>query len=861
MFNNQIIAGAAGQGGGSFYSYTLDQSLRLQNGVTQNLTVSSAFPTATDRKKVTISFWYKRSLGSSNAEHAVRAGANGLIIRFNTNGTTYLYDLGAGSGGWQVTSTTTNRRLRDPSAWYHFALILDSTQATDSDRAKLYVNGELWSLSTWSVGAGASRYPNLNASFNWHTGSSATVLTTGTSALKGYASEFLSIDGQDVTINDLGETVNGVWVPKEYTGSFGNAGFHLDFANSSAIGNDVSGNNVDFTADAGFDAHDVVPDSPTNNFATWNPIGRMFGTANTPNTTEGTLRAATAGNSTHIVSTFGIGPSDTQGYYWEVKAISLDTARSYVGILAPEGGASTASAGSYQFYKKFVLNMNGNLYGNNDVSSTNVVALTSWTTNDILMFAYKDGKFWIGKNGTWMNSGDPAAGTGDLVAQDGGRPSDRGDVTWFPYAGFNSTYTANFGQDGTFAGTETAGGNSDENGVGDFKYSVPSGFLAMCSANRPELAIGPNSTTTNEQNFNTVLYTGDGTSSNAITGVGFQPDFVWIKTRNGTASHALFDSVRGADNVLRSNGTDEENASAISTATYGGLTSFDSDGFTVDDGSDGTFDATNGSSDTYVSWNWKAGGTASTIAVDTYSAGVPSIASSVSANQDAGFSVVSYSGVNTATSQTSTIGHGLASAPELIICKRLNAAQSWSVGSTIIDNFTTSNVYSLDSTSSPATTWADEWGANPTSTVFTTGYSNRTNISGGTFIAYCFHSVEGFSKVGTYYGNTTAYSNGVFVYTGFRPAFVMTKAYGTNSAWVITDNERNGDYNGDMKRLIANTSAADASFDTNVHMEFYSNGFSVHATTASSNENRINQQAFYVYLAFAQAPFKYANAR
>ena len=194
---------------------------------------------------------------------------------------------------------------RDPSAFYHFALILDSTQATASDRVKFYINGELWSLSAWSVGAGASRYPNLNASFNWHTGSTAKVLTTGVSALHGYVAEFMSIDGQDVTIDGLGETVNGVWVAKEYTGSFGNAGFHLDFANSSAVGNDVSGNNVDFTADSGFAAHDVVPDSPTNNFAVLNPLQNSGGGGTwyaQATLSEGNLKASLPANSESVAS-------------------------------------------------------------------------------------------------------------------------------------------------------------------------------------------------------------------------------------------------------------------------------------------------------------------------------------------------------------------------------------------------------------------------------------------------------------------------------------------------------------------------------------------------------------------------------
>ena len=704
-----------------------------------------------------------------------------------------------------------------------FTTIVDTTESTAADRIRLYVNGTRLTNITNTNG-----YPAQNSDLYVNTSGLAHYIgeTHHNSAdyrLDAYLAEVNFVDGTAAEPSNFGETKDGIWVPKSYSGSYGTNGFYLPFDDSSAIGDDESGNNNDWTAN-NLAAHDVVPDSPTNNFATWNPIGRMYGTLYSPTTSEGNLKAATAGNSTHVVSTFGIEPSDTQGYYWEVKAISLDTARSYLGILAPEGGASGASIGSYQFYKKFVLNRDGSLFANNDVSATNTVALTSWTTNDILMFAYKDGKFWIGKNGTWMNSGDPAAGTGDLVAQDGGRPSDRGDVTWFPYCGYNSTYTANFGQEGTFAGTETAGGNSDENGVGDFKYSVPSGFLALASSNLPEPTIGPNSSEQADDYFNTVLYTGNGTGQ-SITGVGFQPDWVWLKTRSVGYQHSLYDSVRGGQYRLASDQTvaEVDNSSA-------NLQSFDADGFTV-----GTLINDNQNSVTYVSWNWKAGGTA-------VSNTDGSITSNVSANQDSGFSIVSYEG----TGSNATVGHGLSSAPELIIIKERDNANGWAVS---IKGDAT-DFLRLDTTVAQSDDAAVFNDTAPTSTVFSIGTAAMVNRD--SMIAYCFHSVEGFSKVGSYVGNGNA--DGTFVFTGFRPAWLLIKETGNANSWEIYDTKRDPN-NVASQRLFPNGTQAEAT--TSPSLDIVINGFKARA--GNTGINRSNGS--YIYMAFAEAPFKYANAR
>ena len=814
---------------GSFYSYSIDQSLRFDGSSSVlHRTPSSAG----NRKTWSFSCWIKRSnlTATSTGQSIFSAGSNVYNRRVDLDiGSNHelTFFMDGRADGASYHSFIADRLLRDVSGWMHIMAVMDTTNATADDRLKLYVNGERQS-GAYQYGNGA---PPLNS--DWYINSTYEHdigdghHNTVTQFWDGYIAEVNHIDGTALDPTSFGETNNGVWVPKAYSGSYGTNGFYLSFADSSAIGDDLSGNTNDWTAN-NLAASDVMSgESPTNNFATWNVTGIQYGGTNAPTVSEGSLKAATSGNPTHIYSTFAIQPTDTQGYYWEVKATSLDSARSYMGIVAPEGGASGTAIGSYQFYKKFVLAMNGNLFANNDASATNVVVLTSWTTNDILMFAYKDGKFWIGKNGTWMNSGDPAAGTGDLVAQDGGRPSDRGDVTWYPYAGFNSTYTANFGQEGTFAGTETAGGNSDENGVGDFKYSVPSGFLALCSANLPEPTIGPNSATQADDYFNTVLYTGDGTSSNAITGVGFQPDFLWIKQRSAIRGHQLMDSVRGASVRLRSEVTDAETAS--------GLVSFDSDGFTVD-GS--TLNGTNISGGTFVGWSWKAGGTA-------VSNTNGSITSSVSANTDAGTSIVSFTG----TGANATVGHGLSSAPEMIILKNRIDAVNWLVGSTYNPNGWQNylNLNGTTSALSASTIWQD---TAPTSSVFSVGSNASTNGSGDATIAYCFHSSD-VCKVGSYVGNGNA--GGVFVYTGHRVAFLILKRTDSGNNWHMFDNKRDT-FNVVDANLYPNLNNAEA---TGTAVDFLSNGFKIRSSAAAFNASG----GSYIYLAFAEAPFKYANAR
>ena len=325
--------------------------------------------------------------------------------------------------------------------------------------------------------------------------------------------------------------------------------------------------------------------------------------------------------------------------------------------------------------------------------------------------------------------------------------------------------------------------------------------------------------------FNTVLYTGNG-GSQSITGVGFQPDWLWIKCRNLAQSHNAYDSIRGITKALYTNATAGED-------TYAMMSSFDSDGWSMN----GSLDLLNGNGNTYVAWNWLAGGTASSNTDG-------SITSSVSANTTAGFSIVSYTG----TGANATVGHGLGVVPKMIIVKRRDGAADWTVYNSNIGNTNFLRLNGTLASTSQATYWNN---TSPTSSVFTVGSAGDVNTSSGTHIAYCFAEKKGFSKFGSYTGNGSA--DGTFVYTGFKPAFFLVKAIDSVQDWFIYDNKREP-YNLMQTRLRPSTSDAE---NTNVayYMDFLSNGFKLYTGNAGFNGSGTN----YIYMAFAENPLVGTN--
>jgi len=328
-----------------------------------------------------------------------------------------------------------------------------------------------------------------------------------------------------------------------------------------------------------------------------------------------------------------------------------------------------------------------------------------------------------------------------------------------------------------------------------------------------------------DEHFNTVLYTGNG-STQSITGVNFQPDWVWLKDRDNATNHMLFDSVRGTGKELHSQNTDSETTQANT------LTAFGSDGFSLGNNTD-----VNNSSQNFVAWNWLgANGTASNTD--------GSITSSVSVNQTAGISIGTFTG----TASVGTVGHGLNAVPSMIINRTITAAKDWMTYHHKNTSAPETDYLALNSSNATAD-FEDVWNDTaPTSSVFTIGDSSQNNTGSGTSIFYAFAEKKGFSKFGSYTGNGNA--DGTFVYTGFKPAFVMVKKTNGTGNWVMFDNKRNT-FNVVDKRLAANLSDDEGTSD---RLDFLSNGWKFRSTATN-----VNGSDSYIYMAFAEQPLVGTN--
>tara|TARA_B100000927_G_C16476222_1_gene473505 strand:- start:10925 stop:15739 length:4815 start_codon:yes stop_codon:yes gene_type:complete len=729
----------------------------------------------------------------------------------------------------------------------------------------------------------------------------------------------VSFDSDGFTLKTAGNDINGS----------GDTILYMAFVDgqSASFFRDESGNNNNLTP-SGVQNYDVVPDNSTNNWCTLNPLSSL-GTQS-----EGNLKHVTG------VSGFGsaVGSMGVKSgkWYWEVT-ITSSCAADFIGLVDEtydslngssfvgglNGNSGVDSIGYYTTAYKYI-NGSGTLYG------------TSYTTDDIIGVALNldDNQVTFYKNGVSQGAiSYTFSGNNILPAASDALGNN------------TSTYTFNFGQDSSFDGAKTPQGNTDDNGRGDFYFSPPSGYLSLCTQNLPTPTIDPAGGDTSDEYFNTVLYAGNN-STNNITGVGFQPNWVWLKNRSSNStSHRLYDSVRGPHKALFSTATNAE-----FDESGWGLDSFDSDGFTLlDDATNRLYFNQTGQS--YVAWNWLAGGATpsqtytvkvvsdsgnkyrfndfgtSAVTLDLqeggtyvfdqsdssnsghplrfsstsdgthgggseYTTGVTTegtpgsagakttivvaasaptlyyycsvhsgmggqantnstfgssnfdgtVQSTVSENTKAGFSIVTWTGDG---STSNTIGHGLGAKPDLAIYKRLDNTSDWYA---IYDVFDGSfDRLKLNDTS----TYANAAGYG--TMLDTNTISNFSWPSGSSILAYCFRTIDGYSKVGTYTGNGEL-TNGTFVYTGFRPAWILIKTINAASQnWIIFDNKRLG-YNAGNRYLLPSASNAES---TNNFLNIFSNGFKLKTNGPGFNGNNND----YFYVAFADQPFKYANAR
>ena len=797
--------------GGGFYDYEIENSFRLDSSSNHNLSRTPA--SAGNRQTWTLSFWWKRAKilngqalfgwGNTN-QNTVFA-----IATYAGNSTWDIYDYNNGTDRMAV---SWSNKVRDPAAWYHIVLRIDTTQATASNRVRLYINGEAADSS-----GGRSSYPSQNLSLFANNNTTAYVgrdpyNTNG----EGYYADVNFIDGQSLDPTSFAETKSGVWVPKEYTGSYGTNGYFLKFQNSAALGTDSSGNSNNFTV-YNASSIDQMPDTPTNNFNTFSSVVRF----NSGSLSEGSLKSSSV-----VGGASNQGPCSTYNvksgkWYFEFRITGGSEPRSIYAGAAVARVDNSLRPGRYvaAVYDGGIYNINGSLHqGGLALPATNDVFGFATDMDNSTCQVYRNGSTY----GTQLDfSGSSLADTGFM-----GFMHNHGSSST------NSTVVVNYGQDSTFAGATTAGGNADDNGYGDFKYAPPSGFLAMCSQNLPDPAIDPLDDDTPADYFNTVLYTGaNPNAAQSVTGVGFQPDFLWIKSRVTGYGHALQDVVRGATGRLQSDTTGSESVSS----TY--VSSFDSDGFSL-----GVDYGQNAPSEPYAAWNWKAGGTG----VSNTDGSITSTVSVGATSQQNWFSVSKYTG----TGSSMTWGHGLGVKPDLFIVKKTNSADEWIVYPLGV----TGNLTQYLKLHSTAGYTSDSVLETANSSVLGFGSSGARNGSGDDYICYSFANAEGLCKVGSYTGNGS--SNGTFVYTGHKPSFVMVKRTDSGGEWVMWDNRRSG-FNVDNDFLYANDSRAEYNGSTYVRLDLTSNGFKMRDNSADTN----GSGATYIYLAIAEQPFKYANAR
>ena len=846
--------GAGDQPSTGFFSETIDNSIRLvgNSSSANGARFTQTFSTVDSSTDFTLNFWVKRN----ERDNPVNSGYAQNIFNFRSGtSATVLNDIvfagNTYTAGDQILITDTNSAspilattnlLRDFSAWYNIHIMADMNNGTASERLKIFINGTEASYAVDN----RSSYATLAglAAGAWTIGD-----YYGTSYCIGSTiARWAFVDNSTLAATYFGEFNEGIWVPKALTGiTWGSAGHLLDFAgtgtsqNSSGIGADTSGQ-TNHWAVTNIAATDRLPDTPTNNFATLNPLAEDdVNIKSGAVLSEGNLVTATAGFGSGTPwgggqSTIAI-PTDKK-IYCEMLCSNATGSSWFGGVSIPElnsNSTGSTNTGQISAYNRSAM-VNGVETDYGSSAGLGGLGVASLASGDILQIAVDGatGKVWFGRNGTYFKSpstddsgttGDPAAGTNEI----GTVTNTDGEPLFIVVGGGSSTVHVNFGADSSFAGEKTSGSANaaDGEGIGDFYYTPPTGYVALCASNMSEPTIGPNSAEQADDYFNTVLYTGNG-STQSITGVGHQPDFVWIKSRPVARFNMLFDSVRGVTKALRSSLTNAEVTNANT------LTSFDSDGFSLGPDSD-----VNTNAEAFVSWNWKAGGTA-------VSNTDGSITSSVSAAPDAGFSICTWTGNGTSGA---TIGHGLSSAPEFIIGKnRTDGGTTWAVYAEPAGN----GYLELNSTAAYVNGSFGFNNTDPTSTVFTVDGSGL-NTNAKNYIAYCFHSVEGYSKVGSFVGNANA--DGTFVYTGFRPAWIIRKDISnTNLGWDIVDTARSPSNVVDDVLYATYSSAEGVNVSTR-NMDILSNGFKFRDAYAW------NYATTYIYLAFSEAPFKFSNAR
>jgi len=950
--------------------YQIERSLRFNSPDVTYLNRTPA--SATNQKTWTWSAWIKRSVfGATKVLFDARGAGSNPVHAFYFNSSDQLAVFIRNASGTGIGNYNTSAVFRDPSAWYHITYKFDSTQATATNRVQIYVNGVLQTItasttisqnadafinSAISHGIGAEGVTptddfdgymtevnfvdspvlvgsttnasttitlttgtTTNIGIGWNVGGtnipSGATVSSITNSTQFVISSAATATGSSISIgaappvSAFGETDSstGVWKPKKYDGTYGTNGFYLKFADNSGttsttLGKDSSGNgnnwtpnNFSVTAGTG---NDSLVDSPTSYGTDTGVGGEVRGNYCTLNPLDNPNTAYAVSQNGNLYANLGTGAgtflSGTMHvlgnkYYWECTPTSIGNGLA-LGITY--GSTTTTDANSKAIFYSFT--------GGKRIFGTDSSYGASYAANDVIGVAVDGiaGTIEFFKNGT-----SQGVITNSTITLQQFRPfvfnnsSSAGSLTF-----------CNFGQRPF----------QKWNGSAYVANTAPSGFQALCTQNLPTPTIGATSTTQANDYMNVVLYTGNGTTTGntqAITGVGFQPDFVWLKSRSaGTQWHLLNDAIRGTNKLLYSND------SAAEASVTNVFNSFNADGFTVAYNSAYTSAQSNANGSTYVAWNWKANGAGSTnsngtakssaVTVDSGTDTVTWNSHGMSDGQKIGFFAATMPGglsagtlyyvrdaatntfkvaassggaaiditsngttvtchttltstvsanttsefsiiTYTGSGSNATIEHGLDIAPTLVIVKERPNADSWVIWQSSIS---AANYLVLNSTAG-STAGSTIWNSTaPTSKVFSVGTNTAINQSSQTYVAYCFAPVAGYSDFGSYTGNNSA-TDGTFVYLGFRPKFLMIKSTSASTSWVMMDSARNT-YNLADTSLYAESANSETTIGTVNDIDFLSNGFKLR-----NNTGFVNASQTYIYAAFAETPFKYSLAR
>ena len=756
-------------GGGEFYPYKIDQSCRFNSA--DSAYQFGTFGVPTDGTLWTYSTWMKRG-NITTAPYLLEAGVDDTnrTVIYLTGDTLAFYSYYA-SG--QQAAMVTLAVLRDVSSWYHFVGQFNSA----ADTFKFFINGVEAAQTTTTVVTDGVHYINLDGISFTH----CRRQNAGSQYYDGYLAETHFVDGQALTPASFGTTRSGVWVPIRYTGTYGNNGFYLDYSNSSDFGEDQSGNGNDLT-DSGLATNDQVEDSPTNNYCVMNPNSDNYNVFSNGNLDIITTTTQTAG-------AYGTHEMTSGKWYWEALVDDI-TGVCALGISA----SSKHLTGAIDVFRAEDVIYTSNT-GNKTIGGAGSGYGAAYAATDRIGIAFDvDGQtIEFYKNNASQGSIDISA--------------------WM------ASYTGFLACVGDASGSELIGVDFDFGQLG-FTYTPPVDYKALCSANLPEPEILEGNT-----GMDALTYTGDGTTSQTIDGLEFQPDLVWMKSRSNAHDNILFDSIRGIKNAMFSNATSAE----VNQPLTGYLDSFLSDGFTARPGAVSA-DMTNENTKTYVAWNWKE-------------------------DPKYGFDIQTFVGTFDIPDPPleQLLTHDLGVIPEMIITKARDGTANWAVYHKDLNGGTTPEDFALilNTTAAEVNEQGYWWDYAPTSQYYTAGpVSNIVDIN---YVTYLFASIPGYSKVFSYTGNADV--DGPFVYCGFRPRYVLLKSSSDTGAWVVYDTARDT-YNASDAYLLPG--AADAEVDNPTYaIDILSNGFKIRTIGGSWNADGVT----FIGITFAEHPFKYSNAR